>query len=153
MAIRLPAIRKGRSSGIRGRTDYMPTMPSKSPIPVARPRRAPPVLVCRKCLARAADGKAMKRALKSELKLRGAAEGVKRARLVMTGCLGICPKRAVVAASAATLQRGEYLLLSDTQSAADAAAILMGDEGAAAPYSPARNATASSWVGKRPSSR
>lgn len=69
----------------------------------------------------------MKRALKSELKHRGAAQGVKPPRVVMTGCLGICPKRAVVTASAATLARGEYLLLADEGACAEAAGVLMGD--------------------------
>ena len=40
--------------------------------------------------------------LTAELKQRAVAHGGKRAKLVTTGCLGICPKRAVVTASAAT---------------------------------------------------
>ncbi|ABD89671.1 conserved hypothetical protein [Rhodopseudomonas palustris BisB18] len=94
---------------------------------IARPRRAPPVLICRKCLSRVDDGKALKRALKSALKQRSQAQGVKRPRLVITGCLGICPKRAVVAASAATLQRDEYLLLKEAGEAGEAAGVLMGE--------------------------
>ena len=43
----------------------------------------------------------------------------------MTDCMDICPKRAVVAASGATLARGEYLLLADTDGAAEAAAQLI----------------------------
>ncbi|HEY0328682.1 MAG TPA: (2Fe-2S) ferredoxin domain-containing protein [Rhodopseudomonas sp.] len=87
------------------------------------------MLICSKCLSRSADGKALKRALKSELKQRSQAQGVKRPRVVMTGCLGLCPKRAVVAASAASLQRGEYLLLKETAEAAEAAALLMPEAG------------------------
>lgn len=45
--------------------------------------------------------------------------------MVQTGCFGICPKHAVVAASAATLARNEYLLLADGASAAAAVARLM----------------------------
>jgi hypothetical protein len=69
----------------------------------------------------------LKRALKSELKRSVAATG-KKPRLVATGCFGICPKRAVVVASCATLSQGEYLLLSDASSSAAAAAILMPSE-------------------------
>lgn len=68
---------------------------------------------------------ALKRALKSELKQRSAARGIKRPRVVMTSCMDICPKRAVVAASATTLARGEYLLLGDDRGTAEAAALLM----------------------------
>jgi predicted metal-binding protein len=89
------------------------------------PRGAEPVLVCRKCLKRVSNGPALKRALKSELKRRSAARGIKHPRMVMTSCLDICPKRAVVAASAATLARGEYLLLADADGSAEAAALLM----------------------------
>lgn len=103
-------------------------MADKSSVAIARLRRPPPVLVCRKCLSRVADGKKLKQALKSELKQRSAARGAKRPRVVMTGCLGICPKRAVVAASAATLQRGAYLLMTDSAAAAEAAAMLMANE-------------------------
>jgi predicted metal-binding protein len=100
-------------------------MPKTPEITTIRPRRAEPVFVCRKCLKRVADGPALKRALKSELKQRSAARGIKRPRVIMTSCMDICPKRAVVAASGATLARGEYLLLGDGDGAAEAAALLM----------------------------
>jgi hypothetical protein len=78
---------------------------------IARSRRASPVLVCRKCLKRCANGARIRRELKRELKLRSAVK--KRApRLISTACFGLCPKRAVVLASARTLQRDEYLLVS-----------------------------------------
>ena len=94
-------------------------------ITTIRPRRAEPIFVCKKCLKRIEDGPALKRALKSELKRRSAVQGIKRPRVVMTGCMDICPKRAVVAASGATLARGEYLLLGDGGGTAEAAALLM----------------------------
>jgi hypothetical protein len=94
----------------------------------ARPHRPPPILICRKCLKRAANGRAIKRALKAELKELGRARGVKRPRVVMTGCFGICPKRAVTTASGATLARGEFLLLADGDQATEAAARLMARE-------------------------
>jgi predicted metal-binding protein len=90
-----------------------------------RPRRPEPILVCRKCLKRAADGKQIKRALKSEVKRRSIARATKRPRIVLTDCLGICPKRAIVLASGTTLHRGEYLLLADHGEIGEAAAILM----------------------------
>lgn len=52
---------------------YMTTMTKRTIITV-QPRRAPPVLVCRKCLKRAGDGRAIRRALKAELKVRSNAE-------------------------------------------------------------------------------
>jgi predicted metal-binding protein len=99
-------------------------MSAKSSPVVARPRRPTPVLVCRKCLKRAEAGREIKRALKSELKQRAQLTGGKRPRVVMTSCFGICPKHAVVLASDATLQRGEYALLFDSEGVAAAADIL-----------------------------
>lgn len=99
-------------------------MSDKSSPVIARPRRPTPVFVCRKCLKRADDGREIRRALKSELKQRGKVSGGKCPRVVMTGCFGICPKRAVVLASETTLQRGEYVLLSDDEGVAEAVDIL-----------------------------
>ena len=103
-------------------------MPKSSVVTIA-PRRPQPIFVCKKCLGRIDDGKALRRGLKSEAKRLGAARGTKPPRVVLTSCLGICPKRAVVVASAATLQRGEYLLLADGDSAVNAAPILMPEGG------------------------
>jgi hypothetical protein len=102
-------------------------MPAKSSLTLARPQRPPPVLICGKCLSRIKRGKTFRQALKAKLKQHAAARGGKRARLVVTGCLGICPKRAVVAASAATLARGEYVLIDDRTAVAEAAAVLAPD--------------------------
>jgi predicted metal-binding protein len=99
-----------------------------SSLAIARTRRASPILLCRKCLSRIDDGKTLRKALKSDLKQRSARQGQKRPRLVLTGCFGLCPKRAVVAASAATLGRGEYLLLKDAAESAEAARVLMEGE-------------------------
>jgi predicted metal-binding protein len=107
----------------------MEGMVKNSSVLTVRPRRAQPVvLICKKCLKRSADGREMKRALKSEVKRRSIAQGTKRPRIVQTGCLGICPKRAVALATGATLDRGEYLLLADIDSIADAATLLMSAE-------------------------
>ena len=107
---------------------YIEGMAKPSPITTIRPRRAAPIFVCKKCLKRVDGGPALKRGLTSELKRRSAAQDIKRPRVVMTGCLDICPKRAVVAASGATLARGEYLLLTGIDSTAEAAALLMSPE-------------------------
>lgn len=79
------------------------------------------MLVCRKCLKRSDDGKAIKRALKTGLKERAARNGEKRAKVVLTSCFGICPKRAVVTATGATLARGEFVLINDATDAATVA--------------------------------
>jgi len=86
---------------------------SNSPM-VVRPRRAAPVLVCRKCLKRSDEGREVRRALKSELKA-ARREGTKPAKLVMTGCFGLCPKRSIVVASGASLARNELVLVSDRE--------------------------------------
>ena len=96
-------------------------MANTSSVVTARLRRAAPVFVCKKCLGRVPDGKALRKALKSELKRRGSAAGTKP-RVMLTSCLGICPKRAVVVASAATMARGEVLLLADAGAAVAEAA-------------------------------
>lgn len=102
------------------------------PLAIACPRRAPPVLVCRKCLKRCDDGRAVRRALKSELKQRGAdasASGEARKRkppkLVLTGCFGVCPKRAATLASGATLARGEFVLVRDASEVSAAVDLLV----------------------------
>lgn len=79
---------------------------------VARLRRAPPLLFCKKCLKRAGSGENIRREAKHALKRRRT-EAIKPARLVATGCFGICPKRAVVFASGPSLGKGEYVLVSD----------------------------------------
>jgi predicted metal-binding protein len=100
---------------------------------VVRPRRADPVLICKKCLARCDKGKQFKRSLKSELKRRSHAQSLKRPRVITTSCFGICPKRAVVLANGATLQRGEYVLAGDSDSVSDAVAILIPLDDAGSP--------------------
>jgi predicted metal-binding protein len=86
---------------------------------VVRPRRETPILVCKKCMKRSPDGAKIYRRLKRELKSTG--NGTKKApRLVTTGCFKICPKSAVVLASAQTLAQGEYVLVArrgDTEAA------------------------------------
>jgi len=88
---------------------------------IARQRRASPVLVCKKCLKRSDEGSDIRRAVKRALKRRSYGER-KRPRLVAASCFGLCPKRAVVLASALSLSAGEYVLVShraDVEKAVD----------------------------------
>src|SRR5689334_737484 len=86
---------------------------------VARQRRASPVLVCRKCLKRSTEGSDVRRALKRELKQRTCAER-NSPRLIATSCFGLCPKKAIVLASAHSLGNGEYVLVSDREEVKEA---------------------------------
>lgn len=98
---------------------------SAGPRPVARARlkRAEILLVCGKCLKRHRDGRALRRALKD-----AAIDGPsgRRPKLVRTACLGLCPGRAVALASAATLARGELVVLAEPGAAAAAVEALRG---------------------------
>lgn len=96
--------------------------PSTPAARTARAGRRPLILVCGKCLKRHGDGKAVRRALKD-----AAGEGGRKPRLVRSACLGLCPKRAVVAASAATLARGEVVLLRGPEEAPAAIGALLPD--------------------------
>jgi hypothetical protein len=58
-------------------------------------------------------GGKLRRRLKASLKQRNAGQKKGRARLVLTNCFGICPKDAVVTASAATFARSKLLLIRD----------------------------------------
>ena len=90
---------------------------------IARPRRPSPILICKKCLKRASDGKEVRSTLKRQLKQQRSDTG-KPPRVVMTSCFGICPKRAVVMASGQSLQRGEFVLASHGDDVKDALKIL-----------------------------
>ncbi|WIW43355.2 hypothetical protein ML401_17595 [Bradyrhizobium sp. 62B] len=95
---------------------------------IVRPRRAAPVLVCRKCLKRSDDGRDVRRALKSGLKARKY-DGSKPAKLIMTGCFGLCPKKAIVLASGTSLARQEYVLVADGDQVPRALKLLNGERG------------------------
>lgn len=105
----------------------MPEQSRKSASPmIVRSRRAAPVLVCRKCLKRSDDGAAVRRALKSELKARKQG-GSKVPKLIVTGCFGLCPKKAIAVASGASLARQEYVLVEDRDQVPRALALLNGE--------------------------
>ena len=93
---------------------------------VVRPRRAAPVLVCRKCLKRSDEGRDVRRALKTGLKA-AQRDGTKPAKLVMTGCFGLCPKKAIVVASGVSLARQEFVLVEGRDQVPRALAMLDGE--------------------------
>ena len=95
---------------------------------IVRPRREAPVLICRKCLKRSDEGSDVRRALKSELKARRR-DGAKPAKLVMTGCFGLCPKKSIVVASGASLKRQEYVLVENRRQVPQALALLNEEQG------------------------
>ncbi|WP_315804654.1 hypothetical protein [Bradyrhizobium sp. SZCCHNS3002] len=101
---------------------------------LVRPRRAAPVLVCRKCLKRSDDPKALNKALRKAIKHAlkshdgaGHGAGEKPARVVLTSCFGLCPKRAVVVTGGVRAARGEYVLVSAAEDVASALALLRDD--------------------------
>ena len=96
-------------------SNYIDAMPRKPSILALKTRRADAVFVCAKCLKRSDRGAKLKRRLKKQLARAGVARKSKRPKLVLTSCLGICPKEAVVTASATTLGRGEVVLLYNTK--------------------------------------
>ncbi len=97
------------------RTSYIDAMAKNSSTLALKTRRADAVFVCGKCLKRSDGGGKLKRRLKKQLSEVSDARNCKRPKLVLTGCLGICPKHAVVTASAATLGRGEVVVLRDSR--------------------------------------
>lgn len=104
----------GRSLQAAGQHSHMNAMSKKPSLRALELRRPGPVLVCRKCLGRMADGGKLRRRLKASLKERSGGQKKKRARLILTNCFGICPKDAVVTASPATFARGELILVQDS---------------------------------------
>ena len=93
-------------------------------------QRPGPVLVCGKCLKRMPGGGKLTRRLKASFKPRFAGQKKARARLVLTKCFGICPKDAVVTASAATFARGEFMLIRNfSEKAIEQATAALLDDG------------------------
>ncbi len=88
-----------------------------------RPRWTGVLLICGKCVKRCPDGKALRRTLKEAARERlAAASGGEpgdgpagkrggKPRVMKVACLGLCPKRALVVASPATLASGEVVLV------------------------------------------
>jgi predicted metal-binding protein len=82
-----------------------------------RPRWAGAVFICGKCLKRHKDGKAVRKALKTEAQNVAAERSSGKVRIVKTACVGLCPRQAVVVSSAVTLFQGEVLIVSDAKAA------------------------------------
>lgn len=100
-------------------------MSKSASLRIARPKRAPCVLVCSKCVKKADEGRAIRKALKAALAERADAAGRRPGKLVETKCMGLCPKRAVTLASGATLARGELLMVKGAVDAAAALQLLL----------------------------
>ena len=101
-----------------------PALPREAQI--VRPRWSGAILVCAKCARKHEDGKAIRRALKDEAAERlPAATGKRKMKIIKTACLGLCPKNAVVAASAVSLAAGEVVLLRGERDVAAALARLL----------------------------
>ncbi|MDX7952885.1 (2Fe-2S) ferredoxin domain-containing protein [Lichenihabitans sp. Uapishka_5] len=77
---------------------------------VARPKRPLAVLICGKCVRKAGEGQAIRKAVKAALSDQATADR-RPGKLVETKCLGLCPKRAVALAGGASLARGELLVV------------------------------------------
>lgn len=96
----------------------------------AEMRRAEFVFVCRKCGKRAG-----RKGVRSELKSGLKAAGHRRARVVETGCLALCPKAGIAIGTAASLARGRVFILDRDAPADDAVAALIAapDQSSAVP--------------------
>ena len=108
----------------------MPAPPA-SPAPpralqIVRPRWSGAILVCGKCARKHEDGKAIRGALKdAAVRHLAAATGQRKLKIIKTACLGLCPKNAIVAASAASLAACEVVLLRGERDVAGALSRLL----------------------------
>jgi hypothetical protein len=93
---------------------------------VARPKRPPCMLVCAKCVKKADEGRAIRKALKAQLDQTAKASGRRSGKLIATKCMGLCPKQAVTLASGVTLSRGELLIVRGAADVQAAVALLLG---------------------------
>ncbi|MER2266590.1 (2Fe-2S) ferredoxin domain-containing protein [Methylobacterium oxalidis] len=112
------------------------------PIPALRPKPRTAktkleavIVVCAKCAKRQSLGS---RAVRGLLK-RGLKRGhpKRKVRVVETGCLGPCPKRALAVATGASLARGRVVLLDPAATPEEAVAALLPEFGPKAGLAPA----------------
>ena len=89
---------------------------------VVRPRWSEALFVCGKCLKRHPDGKAMRHALKGEVKRHAGSDGKRGVRMIKTACVGLCPRKAIIIASAVTLADGNVVLVHISADIPDAVA-------------------------------
>lgn len=101
----------GIATGIFVRGSLYPGMSTSAGISIARPKRPPCVLICAKCVKKVDHGRAIQKAVKAGLADRASATGRRPGKLVQTKCMGVCPRQGVTLASAATLGRGELLIV------------------------------------------
>ncbi len=95
-------------------------------IRTVRPRWGGAILLCGKCLKRHPDGSDLRRAIKTEARRRVEDDGSKRkVKVLKISCIGLCPRRAIVAASSATLCAGEVLLVRQVADAPEAVSRLL----------------------------
>jgi hypothetical protein len=119
-----------RESPMRETADAAPRVDRSAAGPkvrAAKSKIAAVVLVCAKCQKR--QGVA-KRAVRDLIK-RGLKRGhpKRKVRIVETGCLGPCPKRALAVATGASLASGRILLLDPAATPDDAVATILPDFG------------------------
>ena len=87
---------------------------------VVRSRWGETILLCGKCLKRRNDGKALRQELKAAAKDYVATRSPRgKVKIVKIACVDLCPRRAIVLASAATLSAGEVVLLRDVADIAE----------------------------------
>lgn len=84
------------------------------------------MLVCAKCVKKADEGRAIRKALKAHMAETAKASGRRTGKLVATKCMGLCPKQAVTLASGITLSRGELLIVRDAADVRAAVVLLLG---------------------------
>ena len=108
-----------------------------------KPRWGGIVLVCAKCVRKHDEGKAIHRVLKTEARRAAAAAGKRKIRVIKTACLGLCPKRAIVVGSPATLAEGDVLLVrTESEMAAALPRLVPGTRARPAALPPCRPAEA-----------
>ena len=99
---------------------------ASSRIRTVHPRWSGAIFLCGKCLKRHSEGRDLRRALKAEAKRRVEDDGSRRkVKVLKISCFGLCPKRAVVAASGATLCDGDVVLVRHVADAPEAVARLL----------------------------
>ncbi|MDR7036791.1 MULTISPECIES: (2Fe-2S) ferredoxin domain-containing protein [Methylobacterium] len=103
-------------------------LPASAPRPrTAKTKLTEIVAVCAKCAKRQSLGKrAVRGLLKAGLKR---SHPKRKIRVVETGCLGPCPKRALAVATGASLARGRVVLLDPAATPDEALAAILPEFG------------------------
>ena len=88
------------------------TVPLGMPPQKVRLKREPVLFVCGKCLKRATAGKAIREAIKLEIRTARRLSG-RKGLFVRVSCLGVCPKQGVVVATPAMMATAEIRIVRD----------------------------------------